>query len=304
MRNSKKFGVVLAIMPLAAVALMYCGCAVTSEKAKPCALTENIGIYTPPPTNMWRAQVGVPAFQVGSTCQDSSKMESKRMLANVAADQLTTLAIKSGRFKVYERAQLDKLLAEQRLTNIVSEGTLATPGRIRGVDYLLLGQVTSFRVKAENSSGGVAGFGGLFRHFGPSGVPDFDIKSKNSKITVECGVDLRLVDPQTGRAMAAESGDFQKTDKVNAMGISVEGVRAESDGELTIKEDDYGKILRLALDSALRKMLPSIDQEFLAHVETPSHPSGAGSVSAHSGSLPVAPAENPLMRFWRRLITW
>ena len=83
------------------------------------------------------------------------------MLANVAADQLTTLAIKSGRFKVYERAQLDQLLAEQRFTNIVSEGTLAKAGRIRGVDYLLLGQVTSFRVKAENSSNGVAGVGSL-----------------------------------------------------------------------------------------------------------------------------------------------
>jgi curli biogenesis system outer membrane secretion channel CsgG len=294
MRNSKRFRVVLAIMPLAGIALMYCGCAVTNEKAKPSSLTENIGIYTPPPTNMWRAQLGVPAFQVGSTCQGSSKMESRRMLANVAADQLTTLAIKSGRFKVYERAQLDHLLAEQRLTNIVSDGTLAKSGRIRGVDYLLLGQVTSFRIKAENSSGGVAGVGGFFRQFGHSDVPDFDIKSKTSKITVECGVDLRLVDPQTGRAMVAESGDFQKTDKINAMGISVEGLRAESNGELTVKEDDYGKILRLALDGAVRKMLPSIDKEFLAHVEAPP-PSGSGA---------AARSEGRLTRFWKWLTTW
>jgi len=294
MRNSKEFRVVLAIMALAGTALMYCGCAVTNEKAKPSAFTESIGIYTPPPTNMWQAQLGVPAFQVGSSCQDSSKMESRRMLANVAADQLTTLAIKSGRFKVYERAQLDQLLVEQRLTNVVSEGTLAKAGRIRGVDYLLLGQVTSFRVKAENSSNGVEGVGGLFRRIGHSDVPDFDFKSKTSKITVECGVDLRLVDPQTGRAMAAESGDFQKTDKLNAMGISVEGVRAESNGELTVKEDDYGKILRLALDGALRKMLPSIDKEFLAHVEAP----------PPSRSVAAAPTEGRLTRLWKWLTTW
>ena len=294
MRNSKRFRVVWIIVPLVGIALMDCGCAVTNEKAKPSALSENIGIYTPPPTNMWRAQLGVPAFQVGSTCQDSSKLESRRMLANVAADQLTTLAIKSGRFKVYERAQLDQLLVEQRLTNIVSEGNLAKSGRIRGVDYLLLGQVTSFRVKAENSSNGVAGVGALFRQFGRSDVPDFDIKNKTSKITVECGVDLRLVDPQTGRAMAAESGDFQKTDKINAMGISVEGLRAESNGDLIVKEDDYGKILRLALDGALRKMLPSIDKEFLAHVEAPS--------SSRSGA--AAPSESRLTRFWRWLTTW
>lgn len=69
--------------------------------------------------------------------------------------------------------------------------------------------------------------------------------------------------------MTAESGDFQKTDKINAMDISVKGVEAESNGELAMKEDDYGKILRLALDGALRKMLPSIDKEFLAHIEAP-----------------------------------
>lgn len=270
MRDSKKLGVVLAFLPLATLALVYCGCAVASEKAKPSALTKNIGIYEPPPANMWQAQVGVPAFQVGSIGQDSSKTESKRMLANVAADQLTTLAIKSGRFKVYERAQLDKLLAEQHLTNIVSEGTLAAQGRIRGVDYLLLGQVTSFRVKAETSSGGVGGVGSLFRRIGHSDVPDFDIKTKSSRITVECGVDLRLVDPQTGQALVAESEDFERTDRVGTMGISVEGLRVDSGGELTINEDDYGKVLRLALDGALRKMLPSIDKEFLAHVETAS----------------------------------
>ena len=69
--------------------------------------------------------------------------------------------------------------------------------------------------------------------------------------------------------MAVESGDFRKTDKINAMDISLKGVEAESECELTVKEDDYGKILRLALDGAWRKMLPSIDKEFLSRIEAP-----------------------------------
>ena len=285
---------------------MHSGCATTSETGKSDAMTENVGAYSPAPTNLWRPKVGVPAFNVSaSPGQDGSQVaESRRILATIAADQLTTLAVKSDRFKVYERAQLDQLLAEQRLTNLVSAGTLVKQGKIRGVDYLLLGQVTNFRVKAVKSAGGVGGIGGLIRGFGARGVPDFDFKNKNSKITAECGVDLRLVDPQTGRAVAAESLDFKKTDKINGIGISVEGVHAESDGELTVSQDDNGKILRLALDGALRKLLPSIDKELLAHVETPATTplTHAANVNLKSGTVP--PQESALKRAWRWLTAW
>jgi len=127
--------------------------------------------------------------------------------------------------------------------------------------------VTSFRIKAERSSGGLGGIGGLLRRSGARGIPDFDFTNKNSKVTAECGVDLRLVDPQTGLAVVAEFREFKKTDSINGIGISVMGVQAESGGELEISQDDYGKILRLALDGALRKMRPAVDKELLAHVQ-------------------------------------
>src|SRR5947208_269448 len=83
----------------------------------------------------------------------------------------------------------------------------------------------------ERSSGGLGGIGGLLRRSGARGIPDFDFTSKNSKVTAECGVDLRLVDPQTGLAVVAEFGEFKKTDSINGIGISVMGVKAESGGE-------------------------------------------------------------------------
>ena len=304
MKNSKELSAVFVTGWLGTAALMHSGCATISETAKSDTITEQVGAYTPAPTNLWRPKVGVPAFKVVSTSAGSEVAESRRILATIAAEQLTTLAVKSDRFKVYERAQLDQLLVEQRLTNVVSEGTLAKQGKIRGVDYLLLGQVTNFRVKAAKSGGGVGGIGALFRGFGARDVPDFDFKNKSSKITPECGVDLRLVDPQTGRAVAAESYDFKKTDKINAIGISVQGVHAESDGELTVSQDDNGKILRLALDGALRKMLPSIDKELLAHVETPEPAPLARAVNVRQSTPAAAPREGALKRIWNWLTTW
>ena len=307
MKASKELSAIFVTAWFGAVALVLSSCATTSETGKSDAITEKVGEYTLAPTNLWRPKVGVPAFKAMSTTpgKDGSEvMESRRIMATIAADQLTTLAVKSDRFKVYERAQLDQLLTEQRLTNVVSEGTLVKQGKIRGVDYLLLGQVTNFRVKAAKSDGGVAGIGGLIRGFGGRGVPDFDFKNKNSMITAECGVDLRLVDPQTGRAVAAESHDFKKTDKISAIGITVQGVHAESDGELTVSQDDNGKILRLALDGALRKMLPSIDKELLAHVETPATTPLAREVKVNAQSGTVPPQESALKRAWSWLTTW
>jgi curli biogenesis system outer membrane secretion channel CsgG len=119
---------------------------------------------------------------------------------------------------------VEQLLAEQRLTNVVQEGTLARSGKIRGVDYLLLGQITNFRVKAEKSSNNIGGLDKLASSLGVRKAPQFDFKSKKSKITAECTVDLRLVDPQTGRAVIAGYSEFTKTESIGGMGIDVQGL--------------------------------------------------------------------------------
>lgn len=238
-------------LDLLILALLAPACASTSESAQRDPLTANVGVYSAPPAGIERPRVGVPRFMVTGEGGGAS-------LDELAADQLTTLAFQSDRFDVIERAQLEQLLDEQDLEGIVKAGEIAQPAQVRGVDYLFLGKVTNLRVKAEKSSGGfglakIAGFGG--------GVGGFDYRRKDSKITAECGVDLRLVDPETGSLMAAHFGEFKRTDTIGAFGVEVLGFNAESDADLQVDEDNRGKILRLALDDALRKMLPRIDRE-------------------------------------------
>ena len=233
------------------------GCAKTGESAQQDKLTSNVGKYEPPPQVQGeRPRVGVPPFKVE---KNQTKVHS---LDQLAADQMTTLLDQTERFNMIERAQVEQLLDEQNLEGIVTPEEMAKAGGVRGVDYMLVGRVTNFRVKQDQTKSGLnlGGIGGQIGggRFG-AGQSGFD--KKNMRITTECGIDLRLVDPTTGRIAASHFGEFKRTDSANALGVTVLGVGTTSDAEVTIEEDDAGKILRLACDEALKKMLPKIDRE-------------------------------------------
>lgn len=242
-----------ALLAVGILSLVACGS--SRETAQADTMTTNCGNYPPAPAAALRPRLGIPQFKVvGNTTADT---------AEIAADQLTTLAVMTNRFDVIERAQLEQLLQEQGLAGVVKDGEVAKSAEIRGVNYLILGKITNFRVKAENSKGGfnLASLGG---HFGV-----FDLQNSKSVITAECGVDLRMVDPSTGSTAAAHFGEFKRTDSLSAFGVGVLGYRNEAKAELEIDKDNQGKLLRLALDDALRKMLPQIDAHLVAKGAAP-----------------------------------
>lgn len=271
----------------ASVALMMgglavVGCSSSHESASRDTLTENVGKYSPAPQGVNKPRVGVPPFNV----QTAGGISNNGDLNSLAADQMTTLLDQSDRFRVIERAQLQKLLDEQNLEGIVKPGELAKPGQVRGVDYLLIGKVTNLRVKRENKGNefGLAQVGGGLINMGGA-----DVKNKETVITTECGVDIRLVDPTTGETMPHTSNfsEYKKTDSAKSMGLAILGANAESNADIQLSEDDKGKILRLALDDALRKALPQIDQ-FLRN-QPPKTSSAAPSDNTAAGN-PAAPA--------------
>lgn len=244
------------------------GCSHTNESASRDTLTANVGQYPPGPSGVNKPKVGVPPFNVTTAGGFSNSGD----LNSLAADQMTTLLDQSDRFHVIERAQLDQLLKEQNLEGIVKPGELAKQGQVRGVEYLLLGKVTDLRVKKEKT-GNSFGLAQLGNIAGGAAVSNSD-----TVITTECGVDIRLVDPTSGELLTSNFSQFKRTDSANSMGLAILGANAESSADVQLSEDDKGKILRLALDDALRKSLPKIDK-FLRNQP----------VKADSG----APANNP-----------
>lgn len=249
------------------------GCASTGESANRDSVTQHVGVYPPAPAGIARPKVGVPPFMIDGEAATGAKLDG------LAADQLTSLAIMSGRFTLIERAQLEQLLREQGLEGIVRSDQMASMGEVAGVDYLLFGRVTNFRVRVDESSRGL----GLGRVPipGAGNIGAVDYKKKSKKITVDCGVDLRLVNPTTGEIAAAHFGEFQKVDYAEAFGVDILGASAQADAELQLDDDNKGKILRLALDESLRKMLPQVDRALIARSST----SGSG------GATPTAQPE-------------
>jgi curli biogenesis system outer membrane secretion channel CsgG len=227
------------------------GCASSSESAQRDALTQNVGRYDPPPAGAPRPRVGVPPFSVKAEGGFGSGSD----LNDLAADQMITLLDASGRFRVIERAQLQKLLDEQNLEGIVRPGELAKPAEVRGVQFLLVGRVTNLRVKTEKLDRGF----GLGQVGGLINIGAADVNKTETNITTECGVDIRLVEPSTGEIVMSSFSEYRKTDSASAMGVDILGASANAGADIQIGEDDKGKILRLALDDALRKAMPKID---------------------------------------------
>jgi len=259
------------------------GCSNSKESASRDTLTANVGVYPPGPSGVNKPRVGVPPFSVQA---GSGFFGGGGDLNSLAADQMTTLLDQSDRFTVVERAQLQKLLDEQNLEGVVKPGELAKQGQVRGVDYLLLGKVTNLRVKKETKGNnfGVAQVTGMLN------VGGADVKNTETVITTECGVDIRLVDPTSGQLLTSNFSEYKKTDSASSMGLSILGANAESNADISLSEDDKGKILRLALDDALRKSLPKIDK-FLRNQPVKAAdagPTNAPSAPTNTTSVPNA----------------
>ncbi len=279
-------GVLFTLSSAGALALYlaaFPGCVSSEERAERDTLTSQVGIYSPPPPGIEKARVGVAQFQVISDGQRQPKLDE------LAGDQMTTLAFQSQRFDVIERAQLEQLLKEQNLEGIVKGPEMAKQAQVRGVDYLIYGKVTNLRVKAEKSATGF-GLGRIPIPGAPSALGAFDYRNKESKVTTECGVDIRMVSPTSGKVDAAHFGEFKRIDSIGAIGIDILGANATADADLQISDDDKGKVLRLALDEALRKMLPTVDNVLLARARETKKAEAAAAAAAAPAAVPAAAA--------------
>ncbi|MRR09763.1 hypothetical protein EG831_06770 [bacterium] len=123
------------------------------------------------------------------------------------ADMLTTALVKSGKFMVIERQQLEKVMKEQALgqTGAVTAQSAAQVGKLLGVELMVMGSVNEFGEKESKVGGGVGGrLSGKLGGFNRVGV-----ESKTARV----GTDIRLVNTTTGEIVAAEGIAEEETKK-------------------------------------------------------------------------------------------
>jgi curli biogenesis system outer membrane secretion channel CsgG len=108
-------------------------------------------------------------------------------LGAAAADEMTTQLVKTGKFTVVERAQIDAVLAEQNLgpSGAVTAATAPKIGKLIGAQFLVTGSITQFSI--ERTSAGYRGIGGTIS-------------------TAESRMDVRVVNTDTGEVTLVAEG--------------------------------------------------------------------------------------------------
>jgi curli biogenesis system outer membrane secretion channel CsgG len=120
------------------------------------------------------------------------------------ADKLTTALVKSGKYIVLERREIQKMLDEQALgpNGTVTEGSAAKAGKVLGVELLVMGAITEFGQK-ESSVGGSAPDVPLPGPSIPFGMGGGDAHMTTA--TARVGIDLHIVNATTGVIVTAEN---------------------------------------------------------------------------------------------------
>jgi curli biogenesis system outer membrane secretion channel CsgG len=174
-------------------------------------------------------------------------------LGKAAADLLITKLVQDGNVSVIERSAIDKLLAEQNLTNSdrTDPTTAAKLGRVLGVDAIILGTITHYDYADKTTGGGGPRFGG----FGGSSMKmKHDIKAKVL-------ISTRLVSPDTAEVLAASQG----TGETDRKGVKVD-VRDMNMSKMV--GDANNPIMNECMDKAIEQLAAQLEQEF---VKLPTH---------------------------------
>ncbi len=152
------------------------------------------------------------------------------------ADMLITALMKTGKFRVFERAALDELLAEKNL----SMSDLASPGaaieqKLEIGDLLVKGVITEFGYKEGKTSGALKKLGS---------------RVKIGSYTGRVAVDLRIIDIGTGEVLWADT--VTKTETSKSLGIDTSKF---SFGDVDRFDDHVvGKATRKVINAVVDKL--------------------------------------------------
>jgi curli biogenesis system outer membrane secretion channel CsgG len=151
------------------------------------------------------------------------------------ADMLITALVKSGRYRVMERKEIDGLLKEQGLgmSGVVTQESAAKAGKVLGVELAVIGAVTEFGYKKLSTGGALKKVG---------------IGASVSKQSATVGIDVRFVNTTSGEILKAESMRKEKS----KMGGSLDTEDISFDSEAKFDESLVGKATREAVDGIVK----------------------------------------------------
>jgi curli biogenesis system outer membrane secretion channel CsgG len=147
------------------------------------------------------------------------------------SDELVTALFNSGKFRLIEREQVQKVLAEQNLANSgrIEPRTAARLGKILGVQILIIGKVTEF--STDSAGAAVNNRRGI----------GIGIKSNTARVTL----DARMVDTASAEIKATASGHGEKIQTSLGLRVDFSEIRL---GSNEFRRTNLGKALRDAVN--------------------------------------------------------
>ncbi len=164
-------------------------------------------------------------------------------------DQITTGLVNTGRVAVLERQQINKVIGNLKLekeggsAKYFNQATTKKTGKLLGAQAILIGAVTEFEPDVSGADGGLnmGQMGGLRYHTDKA----------------VAGVDVRLVDQEAGKILAAANGKGEIETNTAGATAQYQGV---SFGGQAWSRTPLGSATRAAAIMALRKLVEGLVQ--------------------------------------------
>jgi len=153
-------------------------------------------------------------------------------LGAAASDELTTQLVKSGKFSVIERQQIEAVMAEQNLgqSGRVNPATAAALGEILGVQVVFLGSITQFSI--DTKRGGIGGIGASYSE-------------------AESVLDVRAVNTSTAEIMSVAEGSGKK----RFGGVNVNNVSFQQSFDQGVAQE----ALRPAIEEVVEELVRQVE---------------------------------------------
>lgn len=185
--------------------------------------------------------------------QNTSGYDGPWHIGGGVSDMLATALFKSNKFDIIEREKIGLIIKEQKFqqTGMVDENSAVELGKLLGADVIVTGNVTEFGIK----TGGLA-----FDRFAPHGLTGLGVKTQ----TVRVAMDVRLIDVQTGKLVAAEEADASNSSGSVGIGIENTGMAF---GDRGFDETSAGKATRETVNKMVQKIVASLYSAQVASVD-------------------------------------
>lgn len=175
------------------------------------------------------------------------------------ADLIVENLVQSGKYSVIERKALDKILAEQNLSNSdrVDSSTAAKLGRVLGVDAIIMGSITQFG--RDDKSGGAAAEVAS-RVTGKFGLG----KVRRSEANAVVGISARMVNAETAEIVATAKGMGESTRKGTSL-LGAGGGSVVGAGAVDMTSSNFANtIIGEAVNKAVVQLCGTLDQQSAA----------------------------------------